>query len=186
MQRPTPGSPASASPPQVNQLIVAGQWWRLVTPAFLHGSLIHLAVNCASLNNLAPVIEATAGKGRFAAIYLAAAVAGNVASFYGSSSPSLGASGAIFGVGGAMATYFYRNRRVLGDKRSEAVLRQLWQTLLINVAYGFLNPRIDNWCARCGRMGSWGRGGGSGCLFVVACGLWGSSGRWYGGWCGWW
>ena len=45
-------------------------------------------------------------------MYLAAAVAGNVASFYGSSAPSLGASGAIFGVGGALAMYFYRNRWV--------------------------------------------------------------------------
>ena len=43
-------------------------------------------------------------------MYLAAAVAGNVASFYGSTAPSLGASGAIFGVGGALAMYFYRNR----------------------------------------------------------------------------
>lgn len=43
-------------------------------------------------------------------MYLAAAVAGNVASFYGSAAPSLGASGAIFGIGGALAMYFYRNK----------------------------------------------------------------------------
>jgi hypothetical protein len=51
---------------------------------------------------------------RFLLMYLAAAVAGNVASFYGSTAPSLGASGAIFGVGGALAMYFYRNRWVRG------------------------------------------------------------------------
>ena len=45
----------------MNALILAGQYWRLLTPAFLHGSITHLAVNCFSLNNLGPTVEATAG-----------------------------------------------------------------------------------------------------------------------------
>ena len=49
------------TPLQVNALILAGQYWRLLTPAFLHGSITHLAVNCFSLNNLGPTVEATAG-----------------------------------------------------------------------------------------------------------------------------
>lgn len=129
---------------QINALILAGQWWRLLTPAFLHGNIMHLVVNSYSLNNLGPMVEGTAGRPRFVLMYLAAAVAGNVASFYGSQSPSLGASGAIFGMGGALAMYFYRNRDVYG-KRSDMVLKQLWSTLLFNVLYGLSNPRIDNW-----------------------------------------
>jgi membrane associated rhomboid family serine protease len=46
---------------QVNTLMMAGQWWRLLTPAFLHGNLMHLAVNCYSLNNLGPPVEGAAG-----------------------------------------------------------------------------------------------------------------------------
>ncbi|KAL4426848.1 hypothetical protein ABPG77_006634 [Micractinium sp. CCAP 211/92] len=133
---------------KINALIVAGQWWRLLTPAFLHGNLMHLVVNSYSLNNLGPTVERTAGSGRFLLMYLAAAVAGNVASFYGSAAPSLGASGAIFGIGGALAMYFYRNKDIHG-RRSEIVLRSLWQTLLMNILYGLSNPRIDNW----GHMG---------------------------------
>eukprot|EP00887_Chlorella_sp_A99_P005656 scaffold1.g5656.t1 len=117
---------------KINQLIVMGQWWRLLTPVFLHGGLAHLVVNSISLNNLG--------------------VAGTVASFLGSPAPSLGASGAIFGVGGALAVFFYRNRNLFG-RRSEQVLQQLWQTLLMNVTYGLVNPRIDNWGHMGGMLG---------------------------------
>lgn len=47
--------------PQANALIQVGQWWRLLTPAFLHGGISHLLVNMYSLNNLGPVVESTAG-----------------------------------------------------------------------------------------------------------------------------
>jgi len=129
---------------KVNQLIMAGQYWRLITPAFLHGNLMHLAVNCYSMYQLAPLVEATSGGPRLLAVYAVAAVAGNVASFYGSTAPSLGASGAVFGLGGAVAMYFYRNKDFYG-KKADFVLKQLWQTLLINLVYGLANPRIDNW-----------------------------------------
>ena len=52
----------------MNSLITAGQYWRLVTPAFLHANLIHLAVNCYSLNNLGPSVEMQSGGKRFAAV----------------------------------------------------------------------------------------------------------------------
>ena len=129
---------------KVNELIVAGQYWRLITPAFFHGNLMHLIVNSYSLYNIAPALEGLCGGKRLLVTYIAAAVAGNVASFYGSTAPSLGASGAVFGLGGALAMYFYQNKKFYG-KRSDIVLKQLWQTLVLNVLYGFANPRIDNW-----------------------------------------
>lgn len=130
---------------KVNQLIMTGQWWRLITPAFLHGNLMHLAVNCYSLYNLAPLAESLGGGKRLVAIYMAAGIAGNIASFYGSTTPSLGASGAVFGIGGALAMYFWMNKDVFGRKRAEFAIRQLSTTLMINLLYGFANPRIDNW-----------------------------------------
>lgn len=129
---------------KVNQLIIAGEYWRLITPAFFHGNLMHLVVNCYSLYNIAPALENLCGGRRLIATYFMAALAGNVASFYGSAAPSLGASGAVFGLGGALAVYFYQNKKFYG-KRSDYVLKQLWQTLLLNLVYGFANPRIDNW-----------------------------------------
>ncbi|KAL6781065.1 hypothetical protein ACKKBG_A09650 [Auxenochlorella protothecoides x Auxenochlorella symbiontica] len=129
---------------KVNQLIVAGQYWRLITPAFLHGNLVHLAINCASLNALGGTLEGLSGRERLASVYMVAAVTGNLASFWGSPSVSLGASGAIFGLGGALAIFFYQNRNLYGQ-RSDFVLRQLGQTLALNVVYGFVSPRIDNW-----------------------------------------
>jgi membrane associated rhomboid family serine protease len=129
---------------KVNSLILAGQYWRFLTPAFLHGNLMHLVINCYSLNNLAPMVESLSGSKRLLAVYLVAAVGGNVASFFGSAAPSLGASGAVFGVGGALGMYFYQNRELWG-KKADYMLKSLWQTLLINLVYGLASPRIDNW-----------------------------------------
>ena len=79
---------------QSNAAIASGQWWRLITPAFLHGNLVHLAVNNLSLNNLGPILETVSGRPRFAVIYAVAAVGGCVASYYGCPNKlSLGASG---------------------------------------------------------------------------------------------
>ena len=105
---------------------------------------MHLAVNCYSLYNLAPMVETLSGSKRLLAVYLAAAVTGNVASFLGSTAPSLGASGAVFGVGGALGMYFYQNKELWG-KKADYMLKSLWQTLLMNLLYGLANPRIDNW-----------------------------------------
>ena len=78
----------------MNSAITAGQYWRLITPAFLHANLMHLAVNCYSLNNIGPAAEMWCGPRRFAAVYGISAVAGTVASYFASPNPSVGASGA--------------------------------------------------------------------------------------------
>jgi len=99
---------------QVNQLIAAGQLWRLVTPALLHGGLLHLFVNCYSLNDLGPAAERLLGPRRFPCLYIASAVSGNVASYLMNPGPGVGASGAIFGLVGCLAVYFARHRRLYG------------------------------------------------------------------------
>jgi membrane associated rhomboid family serine protease len=99
---------------QVNQLISAGQFWRLLTPALLHGGVVHLFVNCYSLNDLGPAAEALLGPRRFACFYAASAVSGNVASYLMNPGPGVGASGAIFGLVGCLAVYFARHRHLHG------------------------------------------------------------------------
>ncbi|CAN0455301.1 unnamed protein product, partial [Discosporangium mesarthrocarpum] len=83
-------------------IVVRGQWYRLLTPVFLHGSLAHLLVNSYSLSAVGPVVERVMGKGRFLGIYLLSGVAGNVLScIVNPTMPAVGASGAIFGMIGA-------------------------------------------------------------------------------------
>ncbi|KAL3133340.1 hypothetical protein ABBQ38_007214 [Trebouxia sp. C0009 RCD-2024] len=136
-----------------NVAIANGQWWRLITPAFLHGNLVHLAVNSLSLHNLGPILETVSGRPRFAIVYAAAAFSGCVASYYGCPTKlSLGASGAIFGIGGAVALFFYRHKTLFGST-SDHMLEGLRNSLLMNVVYGLSSRNIDNWAHLGGLVG---------------------------------
>jgi membrane associated rhomboid family serine protease len=86
------------------------QWYRLITAAFLHANVTHIAFNMITLAIVGPAVEATIGHVRFAVLYLLAALGGSVASYLLSSPViyGVGASGAIFGVMGA---YFVLARR---------------------------------------------------------------------------
>jgi membrane associated rhomboid family serine protease len=125
-----------------NELIDQGQIWRFITPAFLHGSPTHLLVNMLSLHSLGPITEWTCGRQRFLAIYLLSAVAGNFASFLGDDLPSLGASGAIFGLSGALSVYFWRNRQLFGSRFNNLQFRLLL-IIVLNLGTGFVLPQID-------------------------------------------
>lgn len=137
---------------KINEMIDQGQVWRLFTPAFLHGSPTHLLVNMLSLHSLGPVTEWTCGRQRFLAIYLGSAVAGNIASYFGDDLPSLGASGAIFGLSGALLVYFVRNRRLFRGRGSNIITR-LVLTVLLNFGIGIVLPQIDEWGHLGGFMG---------------------------------
>jgi Uncharacterized membrane protein (homolog of Drosophila rhomboid) len=78
-----------------NSLIIQGQIWRLVTPLLLHGSLIHIGFNLYALLIIGPGLERYFGRLRFLLLYLLGGIAGNLASFYFSAAPSIGASTAI-------------------------------------------------------------------------------------------
>lgn len=137
---------------KINEMIDQGQVWRLFTPAFLHGSPTHLLVNMLSLHSLGPVTEWTCGRQRFLAIYLGSAVAGNIASYFGDDLPSLGASGAIFGLSGALLVYFVRNRRLFRGRGSNIITR-LVLTVILNFGIGIVLPQIDEWGHLGGFMG---------------------------------
>lgn len=79
---------------QHNALIAKGQWWRLLTPALLHGSPLHLFMNNYSLNNIGPLTERMSGRARFTAVYATAAVTGVVGSIVMNPDMAVGASGA--------------------------------------------------------------------------------------------
>jgi membrane associated rhomboid family serine protease len=122
--------------------VLKGEIWRLLTAAWLHGSPSHLILNMLSLHALGPITEWTCGRARFAAIYLGAAFAGNVASFWGEPVPSLGASGAIFGLAGALVVYFSRNHKLFGS-RFDGLLIRLIGIIVLNLVTGHFMPQID-------------------------------------------
>jgi len=128
---------------KINEFIIGGEYWRLVTPMFLHGSLTHLGSNALSLFIFGARVESFFGHRRFLIVYLLSGVAGVVASFIFSPSPSLGASGAIFGLLGAFTVYFFNNRSKFGE-RGSAYLRDMLVLIGIQIFISF-RPGIDWW-----------------------------------------
>ena len=129
---------------KVNSKIAAGQIYRLVTPVVLHGGLMHLAVNCMSLNTLGPAVERQFGRDQFWAVYLASAVGGNFLSYKFCPNDAVGASSAIFGLVGAMGVYLQRHNDLFGD-RGQRMLENLIGSVAVNAAFGMMSKRIDNY-----------------------------------------
>jgi rhomboid protease GluP len=128
---------------KVNELILDGQWWRFVTPMFIHASLLHIGFNLYALYVLGPDLERHFGHVNFLILYLVSGFAGVVLSFLLTAAPSLGASTAIFGLLGAQGIFVYRNQKIFG-RRAQMALRNIAQIALINLLIG-LSPGIDNW-----------------------------------------
>ncbi len=126
-----------------NSLILQGEWWRFITPAFLHGSILHIAVNMYALMVLGPVLENAYGRKRYLLLYLLGGFAGNVISFLFSPSPSLGSSTAIFGLIAAQGVFVYKNRKFFGDRARHA-LTNIATVAVLNFIIG-MSPGIDNW-----------------------------------------
>lgn len=125
-------------------LIKAGEIWRLITYMFLHGSLVHLLVNMYSLYVLGTQIETFIGRWKFLAIYIISGICGGLASalLSGESIYSVGASGAIFGLMGAMLYFGYHYRTYIGN----ALKNQILPIIAINLIIGFMVTGIDNYC----------------------------------------
>ncbi len=122
--------------------IASGDYYRLLTAAFLHGGLLHILFNMYALFVLGPQLEALFGTTRFLTVYVVSAVGGSVTSYVFSAPlvASVGASGAIFGLLGA---YLVVNRHLGRDSSG------LLGLLLINALIGFVVPNID-WRAHVG------------------------------------
>ncbi|MCJ1909416.1 rhomboid family intramembrane serine protease [Planococcus ruber] len=123
-----------------NLLIEAGEWWRFLTPMFLHGGLMHLLFNMFSLFLFGPELERLTGKVRFITIYLSAGLFGTVATYFIQPLDYLhvGASGAIFGIFGAYGALLYYGRRSLPQ------LRQIiLPIIVISIIMTFLTPNVN-------------------------------------------
>ena len=125
-------------------IAIGGEWWRLLTGAFLHGGWLHIAFNMYVLFALGPTLERILGHGRFLLLYLLAALGGAAASYTFSDyqTVSVGASGAIFGLMGAL---------IVAGRRLRYDITQVLVLLGINVVIGFLSPGVD-WRAHLGGL----------------------------------
>jgi len=128
---------------RITELIYAGQWWRFITPVFLHGSVTHIFFNMYALLSLGTLLERHFGHGRFVALYFIGAFAGNVFSFLLTDGYSVGASTAVFGLVAAEVIFFYQNRKLFGGQAKQAIGNAAF-IIAINLFIG-LSPGIDNW-----------------------------------------
>jgi membrane associated rhomboid family serine protease len=119
-----------------------GQYWRLVTGGFLHGSVLHVAVNMYSLYVLGRFVEAIAGPRRMAVVYAVSLVASGLAVVYfgGAADVTVGASGAIFGLFGALFAVGFK----LGRPGMRLVQANVG-VLALNLIMTFTVPGISRW-----------------------------------------
>jgi rhomboid protease GluP len=124
--------------------IAHGEWYRLITPMFLHLNTVHIAVNSMSLYFVGPNVEQAFGTRRFVLIYLVSGFIGNVASYALGSCliPSAGASGAIFGILGALAVFTYQRRT---NAMMNAIFRNILFWIGLNVVITLSVPQINIW-----------------------------------------
>lgn len=121
------------------------QFWRIFTCMFVHGGLIHVGANMWCFWDFGRIAERVYGRWRFAIIYLLTGLASSVSSLaIHPVTPSVGASGAIFGVVGALVFPFYRKRVVLPSPVMKAMMRSLLTFIVINLLIGSAVPFIDN------------------------------------------
>lgn len=133
---------------QVNLLVTQGQFWRLLTAMFLHASIIHIVFNMFSLFFIGSIVEIFYGKWRYLLIYLLSGIIGGLVAYFmvgaGDINVSIGASGAIAGIFGALGAFFLVNRRALGPI-ANSMIGQWAFWLLLNVAFNFSDATNIGW-----------------------------------------
>lgn len=149
----------------IKEAVVAGEIYRLITSTFLHASLLHLLFNMYALYIIGNQLENYIGKIKFLIVYLVSAISGSLMSCVFTTGISVGASGAIFGLLGSLLYFGYHYRLYLGS----VLKSQIIPLILINLIFGFMDPRIDNACHIGGLIGGY--------LTTMALGIKGKSSK---------
>ena len=126
-----------------------GEYYRIITAAFFHGGLVHLACNMYSLYVIGNQIETLLGKIKFLIIYFISAISASLLSGLLTTSLSVGASGAIFGLLGALLYFGYHYRLYLGN----SLIYNVIPVIILNLAIGFSIPNVDNFAHIGGLLG---------------------------------
>lgn len=143
-----------------NPLIRGGQYYRLLTSAFLHANIFHLIFNCYALYVIGIQLESFLGKTKFLIVYLFSVItSGLMSMLFLGNNISVGASGAIFGLMGSLVYFGYHYRVYLGS----VVKTQIIPLIAANLFLGFMISGIDNFSHVGGLIG--------GLLITIALGL---------------
>jgi rhomboid protease GluP len=123
-----------------------GEWWRLVTSMFLHYGLVHLLLNAWALFQVGHLVEKLFGRRLYTLLYFGSGIIGGLTTLWwkGDRVWSAGASGAVFGVYGALIGYLLRERAVVPTAVLGPMLRSTLLFAGYNLVYGAVHPRIDN------------------------------------------
>lgn len=116
-----------------------GEYYRLFTSMFVHANIIHLISNMYALYAVGPIIEKYYGKGKYLLIYIGSGIIGSLFSVVLTNYASIGASGAIFGLFGALLYFGYKYRATLDAFLKSSII----PTLILNLLLGFMIPGID-------------------------------------------
>ena len=122
-----------------NPAMIDGEWWRAITSMFLHIGLLHLFMNMLALYFLGVLLERIYGSRRFLFIYFLSGIGGSMTSFALSSSVSAGASGALFGLFGALLFFGVNYKKLFFQTMGRNVIF----ILVLNLFIGILIPNID-------------------------------------------
>ncbi len=142
-----------------NLILDFNQYYRLITSSFLHIGILHLLFNMYALYIIGAQIENFYGKVKYLIIYLGSAIFGSLLSICFHDGISAGASGAIFGLLGAILYFGYHYRLYLGN----VLQSQIIPIIILNLFLGFITPGIDNACHIGGLI--------SGIFLSMACGI---------------
>ncbi len=126
-------------------------WWTVLTATYLHGSLLHIVFNIMWIRQLGPEVGQLYGPARYFIIYTVAGATGFLLSNYASGYPTIGASGAIFGLLAALIVYG-RNSK---SQMATLMTRQVWQWAIMLFVFGFLMSGVNNWAHFGGFVGGW-------------------------------
>jgi rhomboid protease GluP len=135
---------------KTNWLLQSGEWFRLITPIFIHAGLLHLLLNSYALWVVGTQVEKLYGSARFLLIYILSGVGGVAGSYFGQifmqkpDVPSVGASGAIFGLFGVLAVFGFRYRSEMPPAIRRAMTAGVLPVIAVNLFIGFSVPFIDN------------------------------------------
>jgi membrane associated rhomboid family serine protease len=120
-------------------VVQRGQWWRIFTAAFLHANLLHIGFNMIALLQVGNVVELIYGKLRFSLLYAIAIVGSGLAVItFNYTVPTLGASGAIFGLFGALVAVGLRQ-----GQRGRSLIGQVLPVIVLNLVFTFSVPGIS-------------------------------------------
>lgn len=132
------------------QLVENGEIWRLFTALFLHASVPHILFNMTSLFAVGTLAERLYGSGKFLAIYIGAGLIGSLCSFVFAvlsgqmNELGVGASGAIFGVAGALVAIRFHGSDVIPERLRRRVSSSMAPLVAVSLIFAYLTPHIDN------------------------------------------